>query len=344
MGSQFSFVYDIVIVAVLVMAVFGSARKGFVSTVVGLAAGLLGFICAITFSAPLSELAYSSFVEEPLSQAVDSALDDSMGGITLGSLSGMDYDEIRVSGTRAAEIVPEYSGTDKAAFDLSSVDLTHTGFDASGLTMFGFDGTEDISALNGKSAEFTRSEINNYGIGRLVMAQVISVKLLDTSYFGQISDYVGQIGQTIPAIFGGTADDISGGDVSAVRSLVLTMLSTSSSVKGAVMEHMIRPVFTVAVQTVLFVLIFVIVSLVVAVVANVLKIVNKIPVIGGLNMFLGGCAGLVSGLLSIFVICIVVRLLVSLTDGSVMLLNETAIGETAIFGYFYNMDILNFLT
>ena len=44
MGSQFSFIYDIIVVAVLAAAVFSGAHKGFVSKVVGLAAGLVGFI------------------------------------------------------------------------------------------------------------------------------------------------------------------------------------------------------------------------------------------------------------------------------------------------------------
>lgn len=343
MGSQFSFVYDIIVAAVLIMAVFSSARKGFVSTVVGLAAVVVGFICAISLCGPLGNLAYDSFVEKPLSEAVSSTLDESMGSITLGSVSSMDFDEVKVSGTRVADIVPEYSGTNKAVFDLSLVDLSGTGVDSADLTRFGFKTAEDLSVLNGKSAEFTRSDIDKYGLGKLVTAQVIAVKLLDTPMYDQISGYVNVIGQTIPAIFGDTADSISGGNAAAVRSLVLIMIDTSSSVKDAIMDHMIRPLFTVAVQTVIFVILFAVVSIVLAIIANVLKIVNKIPVVGGMNMFLGGCAGLVSGLLSVFVICIVVRFLISLTDGSVIFLNEMTINETSIFRYFYDMSILNFL-
>lgn len=78
MGSQFSFIYDIIVVAVLAAAVFSGAHKGFVSKVVGLAAGLVGFICAISLSGPVGNWAYSSFVEKPLSEAVSTTLDESM--------------------------------------------------------------------------------------------------------------------------------------------------------------------------------------------------------------------------------------------------------------------------
>ena len=44
MGSQFSFIYDIIVVAVLAAAVFSGDHKGFVSKEFGLAAGLVGYI------------------------------------------------------------------------------------------------------------------------------------------------------------------------------------------------------------------------------------------------------------------------------------------------------------
>ncbi|MGN1107895.1 MAG: hypothetical protein ACI4RK_00815, partial [Oscillospiraceae bacterium] len=88
----------------------------------------------------------------------------------------------------------------------------------------------------------------------------------------------------------------------------------------------------------------IVVSALLGVLASVLKIVNKIPVIGKLNGFLGGCAGLIKGLLVVFVICIIVRFVVNASGGDAMLLNETAIGSTYLFKFFYNFEFLNFLT
>lgn len=344
MGSQFSFIYDIIVVAVLAAAVFSGAHKGFVSKVVGLAAGLVGFICAISLSGPVGNWAYSSFVEKPLSEAVSTTLDESMGSITLPGVAGMDFDKVKVSGVPVTDIVPEYSGTEKAVFDLSQVDLSETGFDPSAMGSFGFGSGTDITVLNGKAAEFTHSDIERSGLGKLVTAQVIAVKMLDTPLFSEISGYVGVIGQTVPALFGDTADSISNGNSAALRSLVLTMINTSGSVRDSIMDHMIRPLFTMAVQTVAFVVIFAVVFAVIEIIASALKIVNKIPVVGSVNRVLGCAAGLVSGLLSVAVICIVVRLLVSLTDGSVIFLNNDTIGQTVLFRHFYDMGFLNFFS
>ena len=344
MGSQFAIVYDIIIAAVLIFSLWSGARKGFVSTVVSMAAVFVGFLCALTFSSPAAEWVYSSAVEKPVSEAVSSAMDESMGKITLSGLSDMDYSSIKISGTPVGEIVPDYAGTGKVIFELYDVDFTGSGLEDADLGMFGFDGTEDFSSMNGKTAEFTMSDINQNGLGRLVTAQVIAVKLQQSDSFGGITEYTDAVGGALPNLFGGMSQEISSGEMSAIRTLVLTMMNSSASVKSAVIDNIVRPTFMLAAETVFFIVIFIVVSALLGVIASVLKIVNKIPVIGKLNGFLGGCTGLIKGLLVVFVICIIVRFVVNASGGDAMLLNETAIGSTYLFRFFYNFEFLNFLT
>ena len=344
MGSQFAIVYDIIIAAVLIFAVFSGCRKGFVSTVVGMAAVFVAFFCALTFSKPAAEWVYSSVVEEPITAAVSDTMDESMGKLTLSGLSDMDYSKVKISGTPVGEITPDYSGTGKVIFELSDVDFTGTGLSNADLSMFGFDGTEDFSSMNGKTAEFTMADINANGLGKLVTAQVIAVKLQQSSSFVSITEYTDTIGNAIPAIFGSTAESINSGEMSAIRSLVLTMMNTSSSVKTAVVDNIIRPTFTMMAETLIFAGIFIIVTAVLGIIAVALKLVNKIPVIGSLNGFLGGCAGFVRGILTVFIICIVVRFIITMSGGNAMLINDSVIDSTYLFKFFYGFDFLNFLT
>lgn len=344
MGSQFAIVYDILIAVVLVFAVFSGARRGFVSAVVGIAAVFVGFFCAVTFSSPITELIYTSAVEKPLSEAVSQTLDESMSGITLSGLSGMDFDKVKISGTPVTEITPEYSGTNKVVFDLTDVDLSGTGFESADLSKFGFGSSEDYAHMNGKNAEFTISDIEDNGLGKLVTAQVIAVKLSASPMISGIQEYVSLIGGMFPAQLSEISKGISDGEISMVRSLVLTMINCSSSVKTAVIDNMLHPAFSLLVNTFVFAGIFILVTCVLRVVAGALKVVNKIPVVGGVNGLLGGCCGVVSGLISVCVICIVVRLIVYVSGGNTMLLNESAIGSTYVFKYFYNFEFLNFLT
>lgn len=344
MGSQFAIVYDIIIAAVLIFAVFSGCRKGFVSTVVGMAAVFVAFFCALTFSKPAAEWVYTSVVEEPITAAVSDTMDESMGKLTLSGLSDMDYSKVKISGTPVGEITPDYAGTGKVIFELSDVDFTGTGLSDADLSMFGFDGTEDLSSMNGKTAEFTMADINANGLGKLVTAQVIAVKLQQSPSFVSITEYTDTIGNAIPAIFGSTAESINSGEMSAIRSLVLTMMNTSSSVKTAVVDNIIRPTFTMMAETLIFAGIFIIVTAVLGIIAVALKLVNKIPVIGSLNGFLGGCAGFVRGILTVFIICIVVRFIITMSGGNAMLINDSVIDSTYLFKFFYGFDFLNFLS
>lgn len=344
MGSQYAIVYDILIVAVLVFSVWSGCRKGFVGTIVSMAAVFVGFLCALSFSKPAAEWVYTTAVEKPVSEAVSSAMDESMGKITLSGLSDMDYSKIKINGTPADEIVPDYAGTGKVIFELTSVDFTGTGLENADLSMFGFDGSEDFSCMNGKTAEFTMSEIEANGLGRLATAQVIAVKLQQSDIFSGITEYTDAVGNALPNLFGGMSQEISNGEMSSIRTLVLTMMNSSASVKSAVIDSIVRPTFMLAVETGFFVAIFIVVSGLLGVIGTLLKIVNKIPVIGKLNGFLGGATGLIKGMLSVFIICIVVRFIVNASGGNTLLLNDMAIGSTYLFRFFYNFDFLNFLT
>lgn len=343
MGSQFAIVYDILIVVVLLFAVFSGAKRGFVSVVVGIAAVFVGFFCAVTFSSPITELIYSSAVEKPLSEAVSQTLDDNMSSITLSGLSGMDFDKVKVSGTPVSEMTLEYSGTNKVVYDLSDVDLSGTGFEDADLSKFGFGSSEDYSHMNGKNAEFTRSDIEANGLGKLVTAQVIAVRLSASPMISGIKEYVGLIGGMFPAQLQEVSQGIGDGEISMVRTLVLTMINCSSSVKTAVIDNMLHPAFSLMINTFVFTGIFILVTCVLNLLARTLKIVNKVPVVGNVNGLLGGVCGIVSGLISVCIICIVVRLIVYISGGNTMLLNETAIGSTYVFKYFYNFEFLNFL-
>lgn len=344
MGSQFAIVYDILIAAVLIFSIFSGARRGFVSAVVGIAAVFVGFFCAMTFSAPLTDTVYSSMVERPLTEAVSRTLDDNMSSITLSGLSDMDFDKVKISGTPVTEIIPDYSGTDKVVLDLSDVDLSGTGFENADLSKFGFGSREDHSHMDGKTAEFTMSDINANGLGKLVTAQVIAVKLSVSPMISGIQEYVNIVAGMFPAQLQETAQGISDGEISMVRSLVLTMINFSASVKTAVIDHMLRPAFTLLMKTIFFAVIFVVVSCALDIAARALKVVNKIPLIGSVNGLLGGVCGAVSGLISVCIICIVVRFIVNMSGGNTMLLNDTAIDKTYVFRFFYNFEFLNFLT
>ena len=344
MGTQFALIYDVIIIAVIAGMTFAGAKKGFASVIVGFVAIFVAFFCAMTFSEPITDSVYCSAVEQPLESAVDEQLDAVMGGATLSGMSHMDYNMVIISGQHASVYPIDYAGTSKTVIDLSDMDLSRTGISNADLSLFGITADTDFSSVSGKTAEFTMAEIEQHGLGKLAVAQYLAVSAQSSEFFAGFLDYTKKIGNAVRSVFGGISDSIESGSISVIRNIVIKMVDGSASVKEAVINGIIEPYFKMAANTVIFILIFLLVSVLLGVLAAALKAVNKIPVLGGFNAFVGGIAGLLEGLITVFLICIGVRLLVSLSGGNIMFFNEMTINSTFLFGIFYNFDFLNFLT
>ena len=343
MGTQFALLYDLAIAAILIGMLFSGMKRGFASAIVSLVAVVVGFICAMTLSEPISDKIYGSFVEKPLNQTVNIAIDDVMEKMVMEGVEDLDYSVIRVNGVAVEDIQPDYSGTNKALFDLASVDLSETGIAELDLTKFGLFADMDYTDMDGKTAEFTMTDIDRYGLGQMVVAQVIAVNMQNSEFYRTFVTFTDSVGEAVPVFFGNMADGIRKGSDAPMRSVILIMLNAPVNAREAVVGGIIEPCFTVAVQTLLFAVIFFGVVIILNLIAKALKFVNKIPLLGGLNSILGGVVGLVQGVLTICVICLLVRVIVVLSGGNVIFFNNAVIDGTMVFEFFYDFEFLNFI-
>lgn len=342
--TNFAIIYDIIAVALLVGMLFAGFKRGFASAIVSLVAVAVAFICSMLFSGPIADFAYKNYAEQPIEETISSAVDSAVGSITLSGISDVDYSAIRVNDVAVEDIELDYGGQNKLVMDLADVDLSSCGMTTEDLKGFGVTGEIDLSSVNGKTAEFTRTDIERYGLGRMVVAQIIAGNIRTSPSFGPIAEFAKNVGEAVPLFFGGMADEIADGKASAVRSVVLIMMSSSASFKDAVINGIIEPCVKIFVQTIAFIIIFSVIVIVLSLLSKLLKFVNKIPVIGGLNSFCGGLVGLVEGVFSVFVVCIIIRLITVLCGGTIMFFNEADIDSTFIFRVFYNFDFLNFIS
>ncbi len=343
MGTEFAIVYDLVVVAILIGMLFAGLKKGFASSVISLAAVFVAFACAMIFSEPITNGLYTDIVEKPVEEAVSSALDETMDTVDLAEISEIDYSMVMISGVAADDIEPRYISSSKAIIDLSDLDLSATGISKADLTRFGISEETDFSSVNAKTAEFTMTDIEHYGLGQMAVAQYIAVSMQKTELFDMFADFAAGVGEAVPVFFGTMSEEIVNGSVPALRSVVLVMLSTTSNAKDAVISGIVEPCVRIAVQTIAFAVIFIVVSILLNLLAKLLEFVNKIPVIGGLNSFCGGVVGVVQGLLTICIVCLAVRMVTVLTGGDIMFFNNAAIDSSIIFKYFYEIELLNFI-
>lgn len=342
MGQEFAIVFDVIIVAIVGGSFFAGWKSGFAKVIIGMVAGIAAFSCAMLFSKPIAEAVYGSFIEESLEKQIDDAVNEGLSSLRLGGIPDIDFDKVEIAGVPVTDIHPDYAGTGKAVFDLSSVDLSKTGLDIEDFKAIGLKEDVDLTSVNAKTVDFTMDDIEKYGLGKLVVAQAVAVQLTQRGDFESFGELAEAVWKYLPAVTGTASSDISG--VNAARTLALTMIETKDSIKGAVVDGIIAPNCMIVIRTIAFILIFTIITIALSIVANLTQAINKIPVIGKANSLAGGLAGLCEGIVAVLTVCVVTRFIVSLCGGNVILFNQTAIDSTFIFKRIYNVDFLNFLT
>src|SRR5659263_10153 len=86
--------------------------------------------------------------------------------------------------------------------------------------------------------------------------------------------------------------------------------SPSDAVNGAVMNGLVAPMGNLIGRGIAFVVIFFLCLFLVRILARVGDIINKLPVIGGLNRLLGAAVGIIKATIIMFLICTIIAVLI----------------------------------
>ena len=341
MGEEFAFAFDIAVIAIFVLFAFAGMKRGFARVALGLVSTIAAFAVAILLSGPIASAIYTGAIEKPIEQQLDDTANTVLSEFHLGNITDMDFSKVKINGTYADEIEPNYAGTRKAVVDLSKLDLSETGITKADLMEMGVKEDSNLRNLNGKTAEFTMDDVEKHGLGKLAAAQYIAVQLVKLPQFEDFGSISDSIRKYLPSISGSAASDSTG--VTAARNVVLNMLDTKDNFKSAVMNGVIKPNCMLVIRSIVFGVIFILINIALRIAVAATKLVTKIPVLNKVNSFLGLILGLIEGLVLVFLLCLVTRLIVSLSSANSILFNQTAIDSTFLFKIFYNFDFLNFL-
>lgn len=130
------------------------------------------------------------------------------------------------------------------------------------------------------------------------------------------------------AIYGITPANIAGS--------VTTALPDSGSVAGAIVDVAVAPIVTALIQAILCIVIFTVGLFLVRRIAKLVNAAMKVPVLHGVNSFLGGALGFLKGSVVILLICGVLYLLAPSVSAVGDLLKPETLDKTLIFKYIYN--------
>lgn len=109
----------------------------------------------------------------------------------------------------------------------------------------------------------------------------------------------------------------------------------SSKIAAVVESSVIRPVVEPLLQMIIFILTLIILMFVVTLLAKGSKGFNKVPVIGGINSFLGALMGIINGGVLLCAAAAVISLIIS-AKGDSQYLSQDIISNTYIFKWIYN--------
>lgn len=123
--------------------------------------------------------------------------------------------------------------------------------------------------------------------------------------------------------------------VESVSGSVNTALADSASqLAETLVTTVIQPLLVPVLAIVAFFVAFALCRMLVSLVVTVLGLVNKIPVLGGVNRTLGFVAGIFAGAVDLFIILCVVWAIIVVTGGALPVLNDTQLGASICYQLF----------
>ena len=137
----------------------------------------------------------------------------------------------------------------------------------------------------------------------------------------------------LPGILANLLKYTYGENLSAQVEAHLASSGSVTEIATRVVDDLFQPILVGLVSVLLFVVLLIVLMLVVRLVARTFQGVNNLPVIGSINMLLGGLVGLLMGLLVMYVVTMLSGYVTALTNNTGFLLNEKTIEQTYLFRY-----------
>jgi len=131
-------------------------------------------------------------------------------------------------------------------------------------------------------------------------------------------------------------------DTGLIAKLVVKKMTEEGKTPGNYAESAIRESTTSTIRSLLFVGLYLALYVALRLVSKMLKGVNKIPLVGGLNKFLGGAMGLVVGVLVVYIAVSVLAIFIISPSSNGLFGVDTA-EQSLLFSLFYKNSLFKIL-
>lgn len=343
MGSQFFFIYDIAVVAIILCSIYVGVKKGFVALLAGLVATIIALIIALPVSGVVSDVVYNSIIEQKLKDSIDDNFSEVFDDNIIKEIKKVDTSKILVNSKKLSELDLSTDSLNKINLKLDTVDMSKTGIEKANLKTLGFESDMDYSKIKVGQVIISPEKLKDNKIEDIVFSYVIGFKIRNTVGFGTILTSTEKINEVVPEIFGSKADGVKNGNIDIISDLVLSIITSEKELSETVLDNMVKPFVLVPIRIIIFLIVFGILSLILKLIAGKLTIINEIPIIGTANSALGAVIGVAQGLISVIILSLLIGAVIVISENAIIFINENTIDKTYIFKLFYRLDIMKFI-
>ncbi len=344
MGSELFWFLDLFVIGILLVSVYRGAKRGAVAVLISAVSAIVAFITASVLCGPVSNGIYDSFVREKVEDYTAERLGSTFDAEMISGLSDVDMMKTKVNGVYLSDLTIDYDERGAAMLDLSAADMSETGIEGADLSGFGISGERDWSYVKAGHIDISAADVKRYGMGNVVLARFLASNLTSGDAFRAFRDVGNKLGETASPSLRSLGSDLSDGSRDALYSFIVSIVTTAGGKLGdRVMNDVITPTVMIPLRAITFCMIFALVMLILHIIAEVSKLINRIPIVAQVNGILGAVLGVLEAAVTILIVCILMRLLISVCGGQIVFINDTTIQRTFLFKYLYNIDVLKLL-
>ena len=118
------------------------------------------------------------------------------------------------------------------------------------------------------------------------------------------------------------------------RSLNAVLNDNAVLLADTIVQKVLAPLLTPVISLVLFFVAFALLRMLVSMLVTVLGLVNRLPVIGSVNRWLGWAAGGAASMLDLYLVLCVVWAIIVITGGNMTVLNDTVMSSSLYYKAF----------
>lgn len=192
------------------------------------------------------------------------------------------------------------------------------------------------SALHGRAQGFVAGAVTLVGavigmIAAVVLAGALSAGLYE-NVIGQtlarnVADALAAQGADLPQVLQQNLGFLPQELLAQISALIQQAMDQAGTDLMPVILTALRPVVLPILQALLFLVLFVVIRWLVNLIARATRLVNRLPLLGGVNQLLGLATGLVTGLLDVWMLCLVIWGLAAITGGAGLLADANLSGS-----------------